>query len=172
MKKIGIFAALAAAISCVSPISSAAYATDIVTPANNYGLPGGQTLLPGDSFVSADGRFRFTFQTDGNFVLRQGTAVLWASNTAIPPLIEVPTFFPPPLPATQWIANPQVAWHASFQTDGNLVVYHNNTPTSDHSKWASNTQGRPNARFIVQNDGNAVIYDNGKKVWSTNTCCR
>jgi hypothetical protein len=145
--------------------SAPSYARDIVTPAADYGLPGTQILYPNDSFVSPDGRFRLTFQTDGNLVLRQGTAVLWSSKTDFPMWIDAPGGYP------GQVLNPRYAEKAAFQADGNLVVYHQNTPTKDHTPWASNTDGHPNARLLVQNDGNVVIYDNGKAIWNTKTCC-
>jgi hypothetical protein len=62
--------------------------------------------------------------------------------------------------------------YASFQKDGNLVVY-----TSGHQAlWASQTSGFPDCALgacylAVQNDGNVVIYDslNGDALWATST---
>lgn len=59
-----------------------------------------------------------------------------------------------------------------MQADGNLVVYfwlgHR-----EIAAWDANTQGNSGARFVVQNDGNAVVYNAaGNDVWDTNTCCR
>jgi hypothetical protein len=62
--------------------------------------------------------------------------------------------------------------YASFQKDGNLVVY-----TSSHQAlWASQTSGFPDCAvggcyLAVQNDGNVVIYDSfdGAALWATNT---
>ncbi len=140
-----------------------ASARDVVTPTANFGLPATQILYPGDAFVSEDGRFRMTFQFDGNFVLYQGATVLWSSNTRIPPNVVVPGSGGYTMPNT---TRPQ---QVAFQADGNLVIYFDPTPTKDKTPWASNTNGNPNSTFIVQTDGNAVIYNNGRAIWSTKT---
>jgi len=41
----------------------------------------GEVLNPGQSIVSANGRFRFIYQDDGNLVLYRDGAALWASLT-------------------------------------------------------------------------------------------
>ena len=41
----------------------------------------GEVLLPGASITSANGRYRFVYQSDGNLVLYEGGNPLWASNT-------------------------------------------------------------------------------------------
>jgi lysophospholipase L1-like esterase len=97
-----------------------------------------------DQFLrSADGRYRFAMQHDGNLVLYGPTGrALWASNTA-----------------------GRVADHVRMQGDGNLVIY----GPGDSVVWSSNTAGHPNSFLIVQNDGNVVIYSNGQPIWSTGT---
>ncbi len=114
-------------------------------PTQASGLLAGQGLLTGRSIRSADGRFTFTMQGDGNLVLYgPGGQVLWASGT-----------------------NGKLdVWDVIMQGDGNLVIY------DGHSKalWASNTSGKPGAWLTVQNDGNVVIYDIGNHpLWATNT---
>ncbi len=53
-----------------------------------------------------------------------------------------------------------------FQQDGNLVLYNRR----NRSVWSSNTDGHPNARFVVQRDGNLVIYGGrNRAIWSSNT---
>lgn len=56
-------------------------------------------------------------------------------------------------------------WYLFWQSDGNLVLYHNGQP----SGFSSNTVG--SGRFIAfQDDGNLVIYDiNHQPIWSTGT---
>ncbi len=176
-------------ISLAAFFSTTVSAADIVTPAANFGLPAGnQTLLPGDAFVSPDGRFRLTFQTDGNLVLYQGGSVLWQSNTAISPVTTVQILCPFPSSPnvgpcqpgqrffTQTVVNQTRANRTIWQADGNLVVYHARggdfTLTSANSPWDSRTQGRPGATLAVQDDGNVVIYDRNRAIWSTRTCCR
>ncbi len=107
-------------------------------------LPG-QGLMSGGSLKSADGRYRFIMQADGNLVLYNVyNQPLWASNT-------------------QGHSN---IWDVILQTDGNLVVYN----SQNHPLWASNTNGKPAASLIMQSDGNVVIYDaHNHPLWATNT---
>jgi len=103
----------------------------------------GQVLHPGNFLQSADGRYRFIYQADGNLVLYQGNAPLWASGT-----------------------NGKGVGVCIMQTDGNLVIY----TSGPHPIWASGTNGSPNSHFIIQNDGNGVIYrPDNHAVWATNT---
>jgi len=53
-----------------------------------------------------------------------------------------------------------------MQTDGNLVLYENNTLV-----WKTDTYGTDTApyKLVMQGDGNLVIYGNTKAVWSTGT---
>jgi lysophospholipase L1-like esterase len=96
-----------------------------------------------DQFLrSADGRYRFVMQHDGNLVLYGPTRALWSSNTVGRP-----------------------ADHVRMQGDGNLVIY----GPGDRPIWSSNTPGHPNSFLVVQNDGNVVIYSNGQAIWSTGT---
>ena len=41
----------------------------------------GEVLNPDQSITSSNGRYRFTYQSDGNLVLYSGNTALWASNT-------------------------------------------------------------------------------------------
>ena len=101
-------------------------------------------LLPGESFQSSSGRFRLTYQTDGDLAFfDDGTRTrLWASNTA-----------------------GTAPGQALLQTDGNFVVY----DASGVGRWSSGTAGNPNAYLAVQDDGNLVIYrSDGQPVWNRN----
>lgn len=127
------------------------WATNTVVPAEPAAptqvarlLPG-QGLMPGGSIKSADGRFTFIMQGDGNLVLYgPGGEAMWASNTA----------------------GQTGVWDIIMQADGNLVLYDGH----GHPFWASNTNGKPGASLIVQNDGNVVIYNtNNQPLWATNT---
>jgi hypothetical protein len=104
-------------------------------------IASGAGLASGQGVSSCDGRFQLTMQGDGNLVLNQSGASLWASATP---------------------GNPGAS--LSMQTDGNLVV-----STGGSQVWASNTPGNPGASLAIQNDGNVVIYASGTPLWSTGT---
>jgi hypothetical protein len=136
----------------IAPVT--AYA-DVQTPVS---ATAGATINVGESFTSGDGRFKLTFQQDGNLVLYQGAAVLWASDKTITNCCH--------------FSHRPLANRVAFQTDGNLVVYfEDGGPGVYIAPWSSNTNGR-GVTFDVQNDGNVVIKDASNKViWKTNTCC-
>jgi hypothetical protein len=103
----------------------------------------GETLSPGESITSANGRYRFIYQGDGNLVLYVGGAPLWASGTDGGPV-----------------------GICIMQSDGNLVIY---APGSQPI-WSTDTWQHPGSRLVVQDDGNVVIYrPDGSPVWATNT---
>jgi hypothetical protein len=105
----------------------------------------GDFLLPGQFRQSADGRFRFVYQADGNLVLYQGSTPLWWTGT-----------------------NSNNPGFAVMQGDGNFVVYDSTGPV-----WWTSTTGNPGSYLVVQNDGNTVIYSPfGSPLWAINTCCR
>lgn len=106
-----------------------------------------QSLYAGDSVRSADGRFTFTYQGDGNLVLYQsGVGAIWSSGTA----------------GTS-------VGRTTMQGDGNLVIYDGGgVPV-----WHTSTHGNGGAYLRVQSDGNVVIYAaGGGALWYTGTCCR
>jgi len=104
----------------------------------------GQVLNPGQSISSADGRYQFIYQTDGNLVLyRNDGKSLWATGT-----------------------NGRGFGSCIMQGDGNLVIYIG----GPFAVWASGTNGSPGSYLIAQNDGNVVIYNPaGTAIWATNT---
>jgi hypothetical protein len=103
----------------------------------------GEVLVAGQPITSASGRYSFIYQGDGNLVLYDDGAALWASatdGTSIGACI--------------------------MQGDGNLVIY----DAGAIPVWASGTSQFPGSRLVVQDDGNVVIYaPDGSAVWSTNT---
>src|SRR6202020_771621 len=103
----------------------------------NVSLTGNQAL------ASCNGDYTLIMQGDGNLVLYEGSAALWASNTV-----------------------GSGADKAIMQGDGNFVLYTSaGTPV-----WASDTAGNTGAYLTVQNDGNVVIYSaSGAALWSTGT---
>ena len=107
----------------------------------------GEVLNPGQSIVSANGRFRFIYQDDGNLVLYRAGAALWASLT-----------------------DGRGVGVCIMQADGNLVLY---TRGGGEAVWASSTDGSPGSYLIAQNDGNVVIYrPDSHPVWASNTVTR
>ncbi|RTZ89777.1 MAG: lectin [Deltaproteobacteria bacterium] len=111
-------------------------------------LNAGNALLPGQHLISQNRIYTFSLQKDGNMVLRKAESlkskkkhILWNSGTSGP------------------------VDKLLMQQDGNLVLYH-----GGKAKWSTGTNGNPGAYFIMQNDGNAVVYSkNNKALWSTNT---
>ena len=103
----------------------------------------GEALYPDESIWSANGRFRFIYQTDGNLVLYGPGGPLWNSQTGG--------------------KTPGVC---VMQNDGNLVIY---GPRAVYI-WDSKTPGNPGSRLVIQDDGNLVIYrPNNDPIWSI-TC--
>ena len=106
-----------------------------------------------DSTLSSlNGLHKMTFQKDGNLVFNwNGARIIWSSKTQ------------------NCLPTPYATMYAKFQSDGNLVVYYTlqNNPTVPIAVWASNTQGHPNARLTVTEDGLLAIYDsNNTKLWA------
>jgi hypothetical protein len=107
----------------------------------------GDRMQPGSILVpdirSADGRFQFIYQGDGNLVLYGPNGAMWASDTSgIPYGVCI------------------------MQGDGNLVIY----GPSGQPIWDSRTSGSAGNWLIVQGDGNVVIYrPDGSPHWATNT---
>jgi hypothetical protein len=104
-----------------------------------------ESLAPGQSIVSSDGRFSLTLQPDGNLVLgRVGAEARWSTNTA-----------------------GRGAVRLTMQSDGNLVLY---TATLV-ALWSSGTWGHAGAWAILQPDGNLVVYATGAPaaLWASNT---
>jgi hypothetical protein len=103
-------------------------------------------LTPGQSLISANGRYNLTLQADGNLVLYRGATPLWSTNTSGKPVTV-----------------------AAMQADGNLVLY----DAHGHPLWYSGTNGHPGAFLTVQDDGNVVLYVEAGPlrwpIWATNT---
>ena len=107
-------------------------------------LPSGATLLPGESLVSANGRYTLDMQGDGNLVLYGAGLVLWDSGTVH-----------------------EAGAYATLQGDGNFVIYRAGT-----ALWSSVTDQAVHGVYTltVQDDGNVVLYSpSGKPLWNTYT---
>ena len=95
----------------------------------------------GRQLISADGRFRLAYQSDGNLVLYDDVlhTAPWSSGTA-----------------------GRSAGLAGMQGDGNFVVY----DASIAPRWMSGTATNANARLVLQSDGNLVVYTaDGRALW-------
>ncbi len=131
------------------PDGRAIWATNTWVPtgptAQGDDMQPGEVLNVVQAIRSADGRYTFVYQGDGNLVLYRNVdgKPLWASNT--------------------WGRPSGVC---IMQRDGNLVLY----APGGNAIWASNTPGNPGSRLVAQNDGNVVIYrPDGRAIWATNT---
>lgn len=114
-----------------------------------WSMPAGKVFTRGQFIKSPDGRFTFTYQTNGNLVVR-----------------EVATNTPLWYPSTDTLPSDRLV----MQTDGNLVLYNGSSAV-----WQSGTggQGDTTSRLEMQNDGNLVLYVkrlDGSQVakWATN----
>ena len=57
-----------------------------------------------------------------------------------------------------------------FQHDGNVVFYIINTSGQYIPRWATNTAGTSANRFVMQGDGNLVLYDTANRaLWNSRT---
>lgn len=100
-------------------------------------------LLPGQSLLTPDGKYRMVLQPDGNLVVYSPTKALWASSTSGKSVMLL-----------------------AMQPDGNLVLY----DTSGTAIWTSKTSGNGLSTLAMQPDGNLVLYRaDGKALWNTAT---
>lgn len=105
----------------------------------------GEVLNADQAVTSADGRYTFVYQGDGNLVLYRNIdgRPLWASGTDGRPVGV-----------------------CIMQGDGNLVIY---GPGGEYV-WDTSTHDNPGSRLVTQGDGNVVIYrPDGTPVWDTGT---
>lgn len=64
------------------------------------------------------------------------------------------------------LVSPNRRYVATFQTDGNFVLY---DWINQRAIWNSGTVNKGATQFAVQNDGNLVIRRGSKALWSSNT---
>jgi lysophospholipase L1-like esterase len=104
----------------------------------------GQSLTPGQTLTSADGRFVLTLQTSGALTIEAGTTTLYNGGGS-------------GTPATLML-----------EQDGNVIEL----DTSGKILFQTNTSGQGGQNLVMQNDGNLVLYTPaGKPLFATNTCC-
>ncbi|MEV7025310.1 LysM peptidoglycan-binding domain-containing protein [Kitasatospora sp. NPDC093558] len=106
----------------------------------------GDTLHVGDELGLGHslqgGAYTLTLQHDGNLVLSEPGAVVWATNT-----------------------QDKRVQRAVLQDDGNFVLY-----DGAGAAWATDTNGQAADRLVVQADRNVVLYGtDGSPLWASDT---
>ena len=140
MRKV-ILAVIIGALLASLPLSAAATVPNTLYP--------GQSLLPGQFLQSSSGRYRLIDQRDGNLVLYDRTVTIWATHTKTGYRLFMPTAKADPgFALGLYSAAGTPVWFATgcdycFPSEG----FH---------------------KFVVQNDGNAVLYVLNERVlgWS------
>lgn len=98
-----------------------------------------ETLSAGDQITSANGSYRATMQSDGNFVVYSGSTALWSTGTY-----------------------GHSGAYVKMQSDGNLVVY----SSGNQPLWASGTNGQgSDDDLIMRSDGYLAIYNGTSGIW-------
>ena len=135
---------------------------------NLNGVPA-VTIQTGGSLYSPAGAFRLTFLPSAGLVIQcvdDSSLPNWQSGAPISPAqINWVTIW------TGGGTTGQAVVEFSMQADGNFVVY----AGANSAVFSSNTDQRnlTNGAFLrMQDDGNLVIYMNGKAIWSTGTDAR
>ncbi|MBL8919987.1 MAG: hypothetical protein JNJ54_14070 [Myxococcaceae bacterium] len=115
--------------------------TPTPSPAPGAGntLATGATLSAGQALASTNGRFRAVMQSDGNFVVYEGSRATWSTQTA-----------------------GRTGARAAMQGDGNFVLSVGATPI-----WSTRTNGRSGAVLTLKDDGALVVLQGGAAVWSS-----
>jgi hypothetical protein len=74
------------------------------------------------------------------------------------------------LGAGDYLASPNGQYCAVLQDDGDFVLYLGSLPDMlTGAMWAADTAGLGEQSLTLQNDGNLVLYRDGKPVWASNT---
>jgi hypothetical protein len=99
------------------------------------------TMENGNDLFSENGKFRLSFQSDGNLILYKGDDVIWNTETT---------------------GNEGASFR--FQTDGNAIIY-----KDERLLWSNNQDGNPNSFLLVRNDGDFIQYDREslKMLWDS-----
>ena len=99
------------------------------------------TMENGKDLFSENGKFRLSFQSDGNLILYKGDEVLWNTETT---------------------GNDGASF--KFQSNGDAIIY-----KDEKFIWSNNQGSNPNSFLLVQNDGNFIQYDRKslKKLWES-----
>jgi hypothetical protein len=105
----------------------------------------------------------FGVEPDGSVnTLASNGSVLWTNGS---PGVNVMTS-PSSMGASEgWYLHVGLGTELTLQADGNLVVY-----VSGKALWSTRTAGNKYDYFVMQNDGNLVIYTaSGKAIWESHT---
>jgi hypothetical protein len=120
----------------------AAVSQDDVTLKEKDSIPAGTDLPKGDFLKSANGKYKFVFQEDGNAVVYSGEDPLWASDTM-----------------------GKDGERFVCQKDGNMVIY-----KGEDVVWSSDTSGNGSPdKLIMQDDGNLCANEGDIAKWCTRT---
>ena len=160
-------------------------------------LTAGSQLLRNQGLVSDANDIRLVMQLDGNLVLYRGNKALWATNTNSQPVERCLLQGDGELVLLS--SKGKVLWRSKsagrggdrllVQNDGNLVIY-----APGKAVWATGTEAvnKPDSkdlmlsqeelkrgqelvssngrtRLIFQDDGNLVVYRDGKATWASDT---
>jgi hypothetical protein len=122
-------------------------------------LNSGETLSLGTFLVSNNRRYALYLTDNCNLLVETGSWVevdhnvgflayswpVWDTNTASLPVSRRPV-------------------RADMQEDGNFVLH----DAAYYSVWATETDGHPTARLVLEDDGSLVVYDrNDKPLWNS-----
>ncbi|MEZ2419349.1 hypothetical protein [Luteibacter sp. RCC_6_2] len=137
-----------AVVVAYAPVWSTSTATPGSAPGLQVEFKYGDSFTQGQAYNAGNG-YQWIFQTDGNLVLYHNGVVTWASNSG-------------------------AAQYARF--DGNLVTWKNGTysyvspmtqiPSNLVYQNGSLTLNADASHFVVQSDGNAVIY-RAFRIWGS-----
>lgn len=110
-------------------------------------LTTGQTLLENQYLSSENRKFIAKMQSDGNFVVYNTDAPLWATGTN-----------------GQGVGSKSI----KMESNGNIVMRDSTGATMWHLWGQSGTNNRIAVKLIMQDDGNLVAYDsNNSPIWYT-----
>lgn len=102
-------------------------------------------LTPFTTLGSETGSYALQLQGDGNLVLSANTVPIWHAGK-----------------------DNQGGCVLLMQGNGDLVL----RDDRDNLVWSTDTAGYPGARLVLQDDGNMVLYQGERPIWSTDTPVR
>ncbi len=110
---------------------------------------------------------RLILQNDGNLVIyRTNNTSVWETKTAQTPVPQNNERCCDDMLGPEGkIESMNHQYYLILQGDGNLVLYKSN----GIQLWASNTEGIPATRCVMQTNGNLVLFNGDSPTWSTNT---